>query len=164
VGPSRDFAVFYESAKDPCLRAVLAAGSDPATAEEVVAEAFARAYAKWSRVSKHPAPEAWVVTTALNHRVSRWRRERRELLTAGVPEARIEASQSAVDPALMFALRGLPQRQREVVALRVLLDLDTAMTARALNIAENTVGVHLHRALVSLRQALADASREGEQS
>jgi RNA polymerase sigma-70 factor (ECF subfamily) len=33
-------------------------------AEENVAEAFARAWASWRKVSRHPAPRAWVVHTA----------------------------------------------------------------------------------------------------
>lgn len=158
---TRDFAVFYEGAKDRCLRAVVAAGSDPATAEEDVAEAFARAYSRWPRISQHPAPQAWVVTTALNQRRSRWRRQRREVLTDGVPDRARETPPQSIDTTLLSAIRALPQRQREVTALRLLLDLDTATTARALNISENTVGVHLHRALTTLRRCLTDASAEG---
>ncbi|GAA5197324.1 hypothetical protein GCM10023322_68280 [Rugosimonospora acidiphila] len=41
---------------------------------------------------------------------------------------------------LAHALRRLPRRQREVIALRVLLDLDTDTTARVLGIAAGTVG------------------------
>lgn len=74
-----DFAEFYASAKDDCLRAVLAAVGDLPTAEDLVAEAFARAWAAWRKVSGHPSPQAWVVRTALNTRVSWWRRRRREV-------------------------------------------------------------------------------------
>jgi DNA-directed RNA polymerase specialized sigma24 family protein len=48
-------------------------------ARELVAEAFARAWASWEKVGGHPAPQAWVVRTALNVRISRWRRHRREV-------------------------------------------------------------------------------------
>jgi DNA-directed RNA polymerase specialized sigma24 family protein len=40
-----DFAEFYVSAKDDCLRAVLATTGDVQAAEDLVAEAFARAWA-----------------------------------------------------------------------------------------------------------------------
>jgi hypothetical protein len=33
---------------------------DPMLAEELVAEAYARAFARWRNVAKHPAPAAWV--------------------------------------------------------------------------------------------------------
>jgi len=65
------FAEFYRDAKDDCLRVVLASVRDRQTAEDLVAEAFTRAWASWRKVSRHPAPEAWVVRTALNAHVSR---------------------------------------------------------------------------------------------
>jgi DNA-directed RNA polymerase specialized sigma24 family protein len=78
-----DFVGFYETNKDRCLRAVAASGVDGHLAEELVAEAFARAWRSWARVSRHPAPVAWVVRTAVNTRVSWWRRRRREVPLAG---------------------------------------------------------------------------------
>src|ERR1700745_2138408 len=75
----KDFADFYGRSRDNCLRAVLAGTGDRALAEDLVAEAFARAWASWSKVSRHPAPAAWVVRTALNVRISWWRRRRREV-------------------------------------------------------------------------------------
>ena len=53
------FAEFYSSASDDCLRVVLATVRDRQTAEDLVAEAFARAWASWRKVSRHPAPRAW---------------------------------------------------------------------------------------------------------
>src|SRR4051812_11964698 len=76
--PEDAFAEFYAARKDACLRALVAGGTDRAAAEEAVAEAFARAWASWPKVSRHPAPSAWVIRTAMNHHVSRWRRMRRE--------------------------------------------------------------------------------------
>jgi RNA polymerase sigma factor (sigma-70 family) len=52
------------------------------------------------------------------------------------------------------ALRRLPPRQREVVTLRLLLDLDTETTARLLGIAPGTVSAHLHKAVAALRSAI----------
>jgi len=51
-------------------------------------------------------------------------------------------------------LRRLPARQREVVALRVLLDLDTETTAEVLGIAPGTVTAHLYRAVAALRRSV----------
>lgn len=56
-------------------------------------------------------------------------------------------------------MAGLPQRQRQVVALRIFLDLDTAATADVLGIAEGTVTAHLHRAMTALR-ALSPTTTE----
>ena len=52
------------------------------------------------------------------------------------------------------ALRRLPARQREVITLRLLLDLDTATTARVLGMPEGTVSSHLHRGLAALRREI----------
>ena len=48
----------------------------------------------------------------------------------------------------------LPARQRQVVALRLFLDLDTARTAEVLGIAPSTVKAHMARAIAALRDDL----------
>ncbi|HEX3491825.1 MAG TPA: SigE family RNA polymerase sigma factor [Streptosporangiaceae bacterium] len=156
----RDFAEFYASSRDACLRAVTASVGDPQLAEDLVAEAFARAWTGWRKVSQHPAPRAWIVRTALNLGVSWWRGRRREVPLADHDRAAGALSPApglgqGLDAATLAALRRLPARQREVVALRVFLDLDTAATASVLGIAPGTVTAHLTRATAALRRDLA---------
>jgi RNA polymerase sigma factor (sigma-70 family) len=160
VGTQRlHFAEFYRMSRDECLRTVLVSVGDQDTAQDLVAEAFARACASWRTVGGHPAPAAWVVRTALNANVSRWRRRRREVsvpdpgMVADLPTISV-ASASAVDPRIMAALMRLPARQRQVVALRLILDLDTNGTAQMLGITPNTVRAHMARALAALRSDL----------
>jgi RNA polymerase sigma factor (sigma-70 family) len=159
VGSQRlDFAEFYRGARDKCLRAVLVSVGDRDTAQELVDEAFARACASWRTVSKHPAPAAWVIRTALNVNISRWRRRRREVAVPDlgtVADMPCPASDSPVDPQIMAALLRLPARQRQVVALRLFLDLDTERAAEVLGVAPSTVKAHLARALATLRDDLA---------
>jgi len=153
---SMDFADFYKASWDPCLRAVVAWNGDPRLAEDLVSEAFAKAWASWGVVCYHPAPRAWVVRTALNTGVSWWRRSRREV---SIGDERLPTV--ALDPvydfdgALICALRRLPTRERQVVALRLFLDLDTQTTATQLGIAPGTVRAHLSHAVAALRQELA---------
>jgi RNA polymerase sigma factor (sigma-70 family) len=160
VGSQRlDFAEFYRGARDECLRAVLVSVGDQDTAQDLVDEAFARACASWRKVSRHPAPAAWVVRTALNVNISRWRRRRHEVAVpdlgtvADLPSSD-RASDGPVDPRIMAALLRLPARQRQVVALRLFLDLDTDHTAEVLGVAPSTVKAHLARALTTLRDDL----------
>ena len=151
-----EFAEFYAAAKDDCLRVVLVSVGDRPLAEDLVAEAFTRAWISWRTVRAHPAPRAWVVRTALNVHVSWWRRRRREVLADGGPSVSAPAADppAPVDEALVRAIRALPLRQREVIALRVFFDLDTETTARTLGVSPGTVGAHLHRALAALRAQL----------
>ena len=164
---TEDFAAFYERHRDPCFRAVLASVADRHLAEELTAEAFARAWGHWRKVAKHPAPAAWVVRTALNTHISWWRKRRREVAwdAASVGETGrgpADDDATAVDLAIRDALRKLPARQREVVVLRVFLDLDTKGTAAALSVAPGTVQSHLHRALKALRTELEETDEREE--
>jgi RNA polymerase sigma factor (sigma-70 family) len=156
----KDFADFYQRFRDNCLRAVLAGTGDRALAEDLVAEAFARAWASWPQLSRHPAPAAWVVRTALNIRVSWWRRRRREVALDGHEGRSVVEEDLAPDVALLAAVRRLPRRQREVVVLRIWLDLDTRSVAAVLGISPQTVAVHLSRATATLRAQVAPAVHE----
>lgn len=159
-----DFADFYRGSKDECLFTVLVSVGDRDTAQDLVAEAFARAWAAWHTVSKHPAPAAWVVRTALNLNISRWRRRRREIpvpdpSVVADPAAVVGAADGSVNPEIMAALLRLPARQRQVVALRLILDLDTGRTADVLGIAPGTVQAHLGRAMAALRNDLISTAQ-----
>jgi RNA polymerase sigma-70 factor (sigma-E family) len=161
IPKDEDFAAFYERARVGCLRAVYAAVGDWSRAEDATAEAFARAYASWQKVSRHPAPHAWVVRTAINTHVSWWRRRSREVAWDASHDAEDRRSESIqVDRQVTRALQALPIRQREVVVLRIFLDLDTKTTGRVLGVAPGTVMTHLSRALASLHAALAPNPRQ----
>jgi RNA polymerase sigma factor (sigma-70 family) len=157
-----DFAEFYRRSRDDCLRAVLISVGDRDQAQDMVAEAFARACASWGTVGRHPAPQAWVIRTALNANVSRWRRRREVPVPdpAVVADRAGEESARGVDPVIMAALMRLPARQRQVIALRLILDQDTATTAQVLGITPNTVMVHMARALAALRADLTSQPQQ----
>jgi RNA polymerase sigma-70 factor, ECF subfamily len=164
-----DFREFYAVSKDAVFRAVLAAAGDRHTAEDAVAEAYARAWSRWRHVSAHPNPTGWVVLTALNVCRSWWRRLRRELI-ATPPDRPATTRATGLEPLsneIRDAIRSLPRRQREVVALRLLAELSAEETGAVLGIEPATVHVHLHRALAALRAGLGTrglpvAAREGE--
>ncbi len=69
--------------------------------------------------------------------------------------SRRPTARAGLDSAVLTAMRRLPARQREVIVLRVLLDLDIDTTARQLGIAPGTVRAHLSRAMTALRGELA---------
>jgi RNA polymerase sigma-70 factor (ECF subfamily) len=157
-----DFAAFYAATRDGCLRAICATVGDPGLAEELVAEAFAKAFAHWRKLRRHPAPQAWVIRVALNTHVSWWRKRRREVAWDMDDPAHDRAAGAAgaqvLDDGTLAALLALPRRQREVIALRVFLDLDNHYTAQALGLSPRTVSTHLARATATLRITLATAA------
>lgn len=148
----RDFEAFYLAEKDTCLRVLVASTGDLNLAEDVLAEAFARAWARWPAVSRHPTPAGWVLRTAFNLRVSWWRKHHRERPLEAAPE--LSHDDPEPTSSLLALLATLPERQRQVLSLRVLADLDTRQTAAVLGIAEGTVTAHLHRATQRLRADL----------
>lgn len=149
-----EFEQFYRQHKDPCFRALLASVRDPVLADELLAEAFTRALARWRDVRTHPAPAAWVVRTSINLSRDDFRRRRRAVR---LPAARVVdvVPDPPFDPVLHRAVCALPRRQREVVALRVLADLSTEDTAAVLGITPGTVTTHLARGLAALREQLS---------
>jgi len=154
---AEEFASFYRDSRDNVFRAVVATVGSTAEAEEVVAEAYARAFANWSSVARHPKPEAWVVVAALNYQRSTWRKLRR-LVPMGDHEPE---SLAAPDPSgpTVSAVYALPRRQRQAIALCVLLELDSEEAGEALGIAASTVRVHLHRGLETLRNRLDEGAQ-----
>jgi RNA polymerase sigma factor (sigma-70 family) len=150
----REFAAFYAAAWGDCLRIVMVSVAGRPLAEDLVAEAFTKAWASWQKVRELAEPRAWVIRAAMNARVSWWRRHRHEVTLGGQNTTAATSQDLALDSSLVAALRRLPVRQREVIALRLLLDLDTSTTAEMLGISSSTVTTHLQRAIGALRRDL----------
>lgn len=147
--PDRDFEERYESMRRSAYRVAYRLLGERMAAEDVAGEALARAYARWSSVADHA--EAWVVTVATNLALDAGRRRTKAALGRMklIEEVTVDHVELRLD--LQRALRALPRRQREVVALRFLLDLSEEDTASALELAVGTVKSHASRGLSRLR-------------
>lgn len=127
-------------------------------AEDVAAEALARAFAHWARISRLEYRDAWVLRVATNLALDALRRRPpvTSVLTVGQP-----ADEAAVlRVALAAALRSLPRRQQEAVALRHLCDLPADEVAQALRISPGSVKTHVHRGLAAMRSHLGPSFSE----
>jgi RNA polymerase sigma factor (sigma-70 family) len=124
-------------------------------AEDIAAETMARALLRWDRLDPDRVP-GWVLRVAANQAIDLMRRKGRTL-EVGVVD--LEDS-TTLRLALADALRKLPRRQREAVALRYLSDLSEADTAAALGISAGSVKTHLHRGLASLKSDLGHDTLE----
>jgi len=160
------FAQLYEASYRRLVVIVLSVSSDVGVAEEVVQEAFLRAYARQSRLRTVHNPEAWVCTVALN--IARRRRRRhgiamRALLRRAGDPTRAERPDGSivVDDELMDAIAALPDGQREAVVLHYLADLPLAEVAVRTGVAEGTVKSRLARARSTMQQALQDRRPHG---
>ena len=127
--------------------------NDDAAAEDVAAEAVARAFAHWEKIAHEPWREGWVVRVASNLALDSVRKRSR-LAHTGPVEVAVEDDDVAVRMALVEALSLLPRRQREVVVLRHLGGLSEQECAQALRVSTGSVKTHLHRGLAALRNRL----------
>jgi RNA polymerase sigma-70 factor (ECF subfamily) len=127
-------------------------------AEDLAAETFERALRLWHRFDpKRGSARTWLCqmarTVALDHFRSERRRARREQLAA-MPEEFEQRLAEGLSPELESAIRGLTAGEREVIALRVVLDLDIETTARVLGISPTNCTTRLNRALKKLEEAV----------
>jgi RNA polymerase sigma-70 factor, ECF subfamily len=129
-------------------------------AEDLTAETFERALRQWRRFDpRRGSARTWLCqlarTTALDHFRSEQRRRRREGAYAlDRPEGSEDSVFGGLSPGLEGALAGLSAGEREVIALRVLLDLDIETAARILGISPTACTTRLSRALKKLEERM----------
>jgi RNA polymerase sigma-70 factor (sigma-E family) len=134
-------------------RAAFGVFGERAEAEDCAQDALARLLIAWPRVEDYAA--AWVARVSSNAAIDRWRRRERE--------HRLPAGDAAIDPVesyrhdVVSALRRLPRRQREAVALRYLCDLSEAETAAAMGCSTGAVKSATSRGLDRMRRLLGSA-------
>ena len=160
---AEEFAAVYRSLFSPAMRLAYRITGSRETAEDIAAEALARAYAQWSEVRTMPHREAWVMRVASNLSLDAVRRRRpaeqaqRALEHAHRDDVSYGGGQDLVATrlALVAALRQLPQRQRDTIVLYYLGGLSEAEVSASLGIAASSVRTHLQRGLGRLRTHLA---------
>jgi RNA polymerase sigma-70 factor (ECF subfamily) len=147
------FDEFYRTEHARVLGVVVALTGRADLARDAADEAFARALARWARVSKMESPGAWTAKVALNvvrRSIGRTTREH-----ALLSENRSAVEVPVPDPELWSLVRALPPRQRTAVVLRYVGDFTHAEIARAMHVRPGTVGSTLDAAHRSLRERLA---------
>ncbi|RLP98012.1 sigma-70 family RNA polymerase sigma factor [Micromonospora sp. CV4] len=127
-------------------------------AQEAVQEAFTKALTAPRRFAELENPEAWLRRVAVNVARSRFRRRRvldGLLRRIGPPPA--VADHSPEHLALLAALRGLPEGQRQALALHYLVDLPVDEVAATLGVSAGTVKSRLSRGRTALAALLTDS-------
>ncbi|MDQ1510928.1 MAG: hypothetical protein QOG50_2772 [Actinomycetota bacterium] len=152
------FAEIFEAQRPSALRLAFAMMGDTASAEDVVAEAFARTYERWTK-GEIENPSAYVRRAVVNEVRSTWRRlaVRRKHAARErhvEPSTVFRTDQIGDADVLQRALATLAPRQRAVVVLRVVDDLSEQDVAVVLGCSVGTVKSYLSRGLARLRDAL----------
>ena len=162
VGLEERFGDFVASHRDRARRlAWRLIGGDEDAAEDVVQDAFVKAYRALGRFREDSSLETWFYRILVNqaHKHRRWRAIRRRW-SAVWDEEQAVAPLDTGDPALRRrisqALAKLTRRQREAFVLVHFEGFTVRETGRLLGAPEGTVKSHLHRALKALRVELAD--------
>ena len=156
------FATVAEEHLDAVYAFLLYLTGDRAVAEDLTSETFERALGRWRRFDpRRGTAKTWLCqiarSAALDHFRSESRRRRRE-----EPYARQEIATGGevfgegLSPALEAALHSLSPGEREVIALRVVCDLDGDTAARVLGISRTACSTRLSRALRKLEENVTE--------
>ena len=132
---------------------------DEPTAEEVVQECFAALHDGWDHLRDETKALAYLKQAVVNQ--SRSVLRHRSVVDRNAPEPAPDmpsAEQGAITllerSAVISALRALPDRQRQALALRYYADLSEAQIAEMMGISKGAVKSHTARGMASLRAVL----------
>jgi RNA polymerase sigma-70 factor, ECF subfamily len=151
-------------------RAILA---DDGEAEDVMQDAYVRAYTHLNQFAGRARFATWLTRIAVHEALARARRGRRLVQIEDVSQRKEtamissstergpeqQAIQRDLQSILEIAIEGLPESFRSVLVLREVEGLSTAETAESLGITEALVKTRLHRARAALRDGLENRSR-----
>jgi RNA polymerase sigma-70 factor (ECF subfamily) len=158
--PVRDeeFQRFYERMHERALRTARRLVGDRVVAEDIAAEALARAYARWKSVRSHPNPDAWLLRVVGNLSIDHMRRAGRRAEITIEERAAVDRpdNEAALRVDLARAVHKLSGRQQEVVVMRYLIDLSEDEVASSLGMSNGSVKTHLSRATHRLRDHMGE--------
>ena len=157
------FERFVLRISDRLMRVAYVLCGDRGHAEDLLQTALWRTFQHWNEIEA--APDGYACRVVVN-----LARDRRRMLRRRPAEVRFEDALNARSPATIEAVieRGelvaeiarLPRRLREVVVLRLLVDLSVADTAAALGTSEGAVKAYTSRGLARLRDRLGEPEEE----
>jgi RNA polymerase sigma-70 factor (ECF subfamily) len=154
----RSLAAAAEAYLDDVYRYVLYLTGDRTLAEDLTSTTFERALQRWSRFDpKRGSAKTWLCQLARGatldyFRAEQRRRKREEAYAAETSDVAEPVYGDGLSPALDDALGELSAGEREVVALRVVLELDGDQAARVLGISPTACSTRLSRALTKLSE------------
>ena len=157
--PRPSFAAVVAAHQDAVYRYLVHLVRNHHLAEDLASATFERALRDWHRYDpRKGTPAVWLVQiarlTALDHFRSEDRRRGRETRYAASEPRDVSElpTPGESSPVLREALGRLTRAERELIALRVVLEMDTREVAQTLGITPSAVTTQLHRAMTKLRR------------
>jgi RNA polymerase sigma-70 factor (ECF subfamily) len=157
---SESFDALYRDCARDLYAYVRTLLGDDASAEDVTALAFERAYRRRASFDdKRGSRRGWLFGIARNAALDELRRRTRSTHLLGdmadelAPSPDEEADLAVRRTTVRAALAALPARDRELVALKFHGGLSNAELAAVLGTSESNAGTRVHRAVTKLRKA-----------
>jgi RNA polymerase sigma factor (sigma-70 family) len=155
----RAFAEVAQEHLDDVYRYLVFLTADPVLAEDLTGETFEKAFRSWKRFDPRRGSErTWLCqlarSKALDHFRSESRRRKREDRSTSEVAPAAEPLTEGISVELEAALRSLSAGEREVVVLRIVLELDAVAAARVLGISRGACSMRLARALQKLEERM----------
>lgn len=147
LDPGAEFRRLFERTGRSLLAQAYVLTGDRQESQDLVQEAFLRAWRDWARVSTLDNQQAWLRRVLYNLSVNRWRN-----LTARRSHDRLSRT-DVTSPApgvehldVMKALQSLPMKQRQALVPVAIVDMTIAQAAQEMGANEGTVRVWVSRA------------------
>ncbi len=155
---TESFEGFYQREYLRVVALAYAISGDRSSAEDIAQDAFIAAHRHWDRIGRFDAPGAWVRRVATNGAISRRRRSGSESKALGrvAHDQHVVVSNelTAETAELWDAVRQLPKRQAQAIALTYLEGYAPAEVAAILECRTTTAKTHLKRAKQNLGRRL----------
>ena len=168
AGDTALFELLMRRYNQRVYRAARAILRDDAEAEDVMQDAYVRAYQNLGQFEGRARFSTWLVRIAVHESLARAHRKARfrsideevegvgnmSVLVSRTPDPERNAVNAEAGSLLEGAILGLPESYRAVLMMRDIEEMSTAETAECLNITEENVKTRLHRAHAMLRKDL----------
>lgn len=163
VGEVETFDAFYQREYRSIVGLAYVLSGSAAEAEDLAQDALSEAHKRWEQVCLYENPQAWVRRVLVNRSSSRFRRLASEAKAKArlrsEPRPPIELTPRSTE--VWAAVRALPRRQAQAIALQYWDDYSVAQIAETLECGTETVKTHLSRARAALALSLDDPSTFG---
>jgi RNA polymerase sigma-70 factor (ECF subfamily) len=152
LAQQQEFSRLFERTKRSLLAQAYLLTSDRQESQDLVQEAFLRAWRDWEHVTNLESPEGWLRRVLSVGRSRKLAVRRSHDLCLLFDSSSPAPSVAQLD--LVRALRSLPSKQRQALVLTAFVGLTTAEVAQEMQASEGTVRVWLSRARASLAVSL----------